>query len=181
MGSDAVAPAERLDPKRRLAIGVLALLMGAVGFAAGRTALRPTPRTTQPIQFNHQKHVKGVGMECSACHEYFSTSAHSGLPSLALCKSCHAEALSTSAEEQKLLKLTDPLPPFQKLFRLPDHARYSHRRHVVAGGLACETCHGAIANTTAPPAAPLVRITMSTCTGCHAERGIKTDCTQCHR
>ena len=172
---------ERLGPKRRLAIGVLALTMAAVGFAAGRTALRPTERVTQPIRFNHQRHVKIVALECSACHEYFSTSDHSGLPSLALCKGCHAEALTESPEEQKLLKLGDPLPAFQKLFRLPDHARYSHRRHVASGGLTCETCHGAIAETTAPPASPLVRITMDTCMACHADRGVKTDCTHCHR
>ena len=174
---------ERLDPKRRLVIGVLALTMATVGFAGGRTALRPTGRVTQPIQFNHQKHVKVVGLECSVCHEYYATSDHSGLPSLAVCKQCHAEALTKSPEEEKLLKLmaSDPQPAFRKLFRLPDHVRYSHRRHVVAGGLTCETCHGAIAETTAPPAYPLVRITMDTCTGCHTDRGVKTDCTHCHR
>jgi hypothetical protein len=172
---------ERLDPKRRLAIGALALVTGVLGFAAGRTALRPEGHASQPIAFNHQKHVKDVGLECSVCHEYFSTSAHSGLPSLALCKGCHAEPLSKSAEEQKLIVMREPLPSFQKLFRLPDHARYSHRRHVGSAKLACETCHGAIAGTTRPPASPLVRITMATCTGCHAERGVKTDCTSCHR
>ena len=174
---------DRLNPKRRLAIGVLALVMATAGFAAGRSALRPTERVAQPIQFNHQTHVKVVGLECSACHEYYATSEHSGLPSLALCQGCHAEALTESPEEQKLLKLIarDPQPAFRKLFRLADHSRYSHRRHVVGGGVACEACHGAIAETTAPPASPLVRITMDSCTGCHAERGVKTDCTDCHR
>jgi hypothetical protein len=174
---------ERLDPSRRLVIGVVALIMATAGFPTGRTALRPTERVSQPIQFNHQKHVKDAGVECSVCHEYYATSEHSGLPSLELCKACHAEALTKSPEEQKLLTLmaSNPQPAFRKLFRMPDHVRYSHSRHVVAGGLACETCHGAIAETTAPPASPLVRITMDTCTGCHSERGVKTDCTQCHR
>ncbi len=174
---------ERLDPSRRLIIGVVTLLMATVGFPAGRTMLRPVTRVSQPIQFNHQKHVKDAGVECSVCHEYYATSEHSGLPSLELCRNCHAEALTKSPEEQKLLALmaTNPQPAFQKLFRMPDHVRYSHQRHVTAGGLACETCHGGIANTTSPPAAPLVRITMDTCTGCHNERGVKTDCTHCHR
>ena len=35
---------ERLDPKRRLVIAVIALTMATAGFAAGRTALRPTER-----------------------------------------------------------------------------------------------------------------------------------------
>lgn len=174
---------EKLDPGRRLAIGVAVLIMAAAGFPTGRAALRPAERVPQPIQFNHQKHVKDAGVECSVCHEYYATSEHSGLPSLELCKSCHAEALTKSPEEQKLLALmaSTPQPSFRKLFRMPDHVRYSHRRHVAAGGLPCETCHGAIAETTRPPATPLVRITMDTCTSCHAERGVKTDCTHCHR
>ncbi len=174
---------ERLNPRRRIVIGVIAVVAATAGFSAGRVALRPTQRVAQPIQFNHQKHVKVVGLECSTCHEHYSTSEHSGLPSLDLCKGCHAEALTESAEEQKLLKLiaSSPQPAFLKLFRLPDHSRYSHRRHVTAGRLACETCHGAIAETTAPPASPLVRITMDSCTRCHADRGVKTDCTDCHR
>lgn len=174
---------ERLDPSRRLVIGAAVVLMTAAGFPTGRTVLRPAAHVAQPIQFNHQKHVKDAGVECSVCHEYYATGEHSGLPSLELCKSCHAEALTKSAEEQKLIALfaSNPQPVFRKLFRMPDHVRYSHRRHVAAGGLACEVCHGAIADTTTPPATPLVRITMDTCTNCHSDRGVKTDCTHCHR
>lgn len=174
---------EGLNPKRRLVIGVLAIAVATAGFNAGRFALRPTTRIAQPIQFNHQKHVKDVGLECSTCHEHYTTSEHSGLPSLALCQGCHSEPLTKSAEEQKLLKLaaSERQPAFRKLFRMADHVRYSHRRHVAIGGIACDTCHGAIADTTTPPPSPLVRITMDTCTGCHADRGVKTDCTHCHR
>lgn len=174
---------ERLNPRRRIVIGVIAVVVATAGFNAGRVALRPTQHVAQPIQFNHQKHVKVVGLECSTCHEHYSTGEHSGLPSLTLCQSCHAEALTDSREEQKLLKLAagEPQTPFRKLFRLEKHVRYSHSRHVAIGGIACETCHGAIADTTTPPTAPLVRITMDTCTECHAERGVKTDCTHCHR
>jgi menaquinone reductase, multiheme cytochrome c subunit len=174
---------ETLSPARRLLIGALTLAMAAAGFAAGRTALRPATRVLQPVQFNHQKHVKDVGLECASCHEYFATGEHSGLPSLELCEGCHSEALTKSSEEQTLLKLiaSKPQPAFHKLFRMPDHVRYSHRRHVTAGGLPCETCHGGIAETTAPPPVALTRITMDTCTNCHVERGVRTDCTACHR
>ncbi len=174
---------EKLSPARRLLIGAFTLAMAAAGFAGGRLTLRPTEAVAQPIQFNHQKHVKDVGLECSTCHEYYKTSQHSGLPALSTCQGCHQEALTKSAEEQKLLKLiaTDPGASFKKLFRLPDHAYYSHRRHVVVAGLKCETCHGGIAETTAPPRYPLVRITMTTCTNCHAEKSVTTQCTACHR
>lgn len=175
--------AERLTPTRRLVIGAFTLIVAGAGFAAGRTVFRPTGNVIQPVQFNHQKHVKDVGIECSACHEYYETREHSGLPALTTCLSCHADGLTDSPEEKKLLELAkhDPPPAFRKLFRLPDHAYYSHRRHVVAAGLKCETCHGAIADTTAPPSRPLVRITMDTCVACHTEQDVETDCTHCHR
>ena len=178
-----MAADERLSPTRRLLIAACTVALAAAGFAAGRIALRPTEAVTQPIQFNHQKHVVDVELECSTCHEYFSTGEHSGLPSLSTCQGCHEEALTKSPEEQKLLELiaTNPQPEFKKLFRLPDHAYYSHRRHVVVAGLQCETCHGGIAETTAPPRFPLVRITMATCVNCHAEKNVTTECTNCHR
>ena len=178
-----MTPDERLSPVRRLAIGAFTLLMAGAGFAGGRTAFRPAEAVAQPIQFNHQKHVADLGVECATCHQYYATGAHSGLPSLTTCLTCHDPAITDSPEEAKLVELggQDPQPEFRKLFRLPNHAYYSHQRHVVVAGLVCETCHGSIAATTVPPPRPLVRITMSTCMDCHAERNVTTDCTLCHR
>lgn len=178
-----MATEERLTPTRRLLIGAFTVAVTAAGFAAGRIALRPTGAVTQPIEFSHQKHVEDVGLECATCHEYFNTAEHSGLPSLSTCQGCHEEALTESPEEQKLLKLiaTDPQVSFKKLFRLPDHAYYSHRRHVAVAGLQCSTCHGPIAETAVPPRYPLVRMTMATCISCHDEQNVPTDCTGCHR
>jgi len=178
-----VAADERLTPARRLRIGAFTLALAALGFAAGRLALRPLEAVTQPIQFNHQLHGEEVGLECSTCHEYYLTGEHSGLPSLDTCQLCHGEAITDSPEEQRLLEAiaSDPQPTFRKLFRLPDHAYYSHRRHVAVAGLECETCHGPIAQTTEPPRYPLVRITMATCINCHTQQDVMTDCTDCHR
>jgi hypothetical protein len=174
---------ERLSPTQRLLLGAFAVVMAAGGFAAGRVSFDPDKAVAQPIQFNHQKHVKDAGMECSACHQYFADHQHSGLPDLALCTGCHQQPLTKSPEEAKLIRLAaSPAPPaFRKLFRLPDHAYYSHRRHVTIAKLPCTTCHGGIADTTAPPPRPLVRITMATCTGCHTRQSVQTDCTACHR
>ncbi len=173
---------DKLTPTRRLLIGVFTLAIAAAGFAAGRIAFATGGPVAQPVQFNHQKHVKDNGLECPVCHEYYTTGKHSGLPSLTTCQGCHQEALTKSPEEDKLRNLfaITPQPQFKKLFRLPDHAYYSHRRHVAVAGLQCETCHGRIADTTAPPRYPLVRITMATCTGCHEGKKVSTDCTSCH-
>jgi len=174
---------DKLTPARRLFIGAFTVAMTAVGFAAGRFLLRPSEAVAQPIEFNHRLHVEEVGVECSTCHEYYETAQHSGLPTLETCLTCHEEPMTDSAEEQKLVELAqnDPRPEFQKLFRMPDHVYYSHREHVAIAGLACETCHGAVAATTSPPPTALVRITMDTCVGCHEKDGVNTDCTPCHR
>jgi Zn finger protein HypA/HybF involved in hydrogenase expression len=174
---------EKFSPAERLLVGALTVLMGAVGFAGGRLAFSPSRSVTQPIQFNHQIHVKKAGLECAMCHQYFAEHAHSGLPDMAVCQTCHAEPITKSPEEKKLIALfASPAPPaFQKLFRLPDHAFYSHRRHVTVAKLACETCHGGIADTTAPPPRPLVTVRMSTCIDCHTKQNVQTDCTACHR
>jgi hypothetical protein len=174
---------EKLSPTERLVLGAFTVLMAAGGFVAGRASFGPNESVVQPIQFNHQKHVKDAGMECSACHEYFAKQQRSGLPDLALCSGCHQQPLTKSPEEAKLIALAaSPSPPaFRKLFRLPDHAFYSHRRHVTIAKLPCATCHGAIADTTAPPSRPLVHIDMETCTNCHTRQSVQTDCTACHR
>lgn len=174
---------EPLGPARRIAIGAITAVMAVAGFASGRAAFAPSGAIVQPVQFNHQKHVSDVGMDCPACHQYFADHPRSGLPDLALCVGCHQQPLTKSAEEAKLIALAaaDTPPRFRKLFRLPDHAFYSHRRHVAVAALPCDTCHGAIASTTAPPPRPLVRIDMKTCIDCHTRQSVQTDCTACHR
>ena len=63
---------EKFSPTERLLIGAFTVLMAAGGFAAGRIAFSPSGAVVQPIQFNHQKHVKKAGLECSICHQYFA-------------------------------------------------------------------------------------------------------------
>lgn len=137
----------------------------------------------QPIAFNHRVHITNAQLQCSDCHAYYSRGAHSGLPSADVCMACHSEALTKSTEEAKLREETqrgNP-PVFRKLFHLPPHVYYSHRRHVVLGKLECVNCHGQIANTQTPPSRPLVQISMDFCTGCHAASKVTNDCKACHR
>ena len=174
---------EKLGPTRRLALGAFTVLMAVAGFAAGRAAFNPNGAVVQPIQFNHQKHVKGAGLDCSTCHQLYADHQHSGLPDLSLCAGCHQQPMTQSPEERKLVTLAASAAPpaFRKTIRLPDHVYYSHRRHVTVAGLACPTCHGAIADTTAPPSRPLVQISMKTCIDCHTRRSVPVNCIACHR
>jgi len=170
-----------VTPTQRIWIGALAVACGSVGFAAGRALLRPRPEVYQPIAFNHQKHVEMI--DCSDCHAHYADSEHSGLPMLSDCMVCHEEPQSDVAEEQRVRELAEAGEDdvFVKLFRLPDNVVYSHRRHVSVAGLECLTCHGPIAETSAPPDRPLVRVTMDFCIDCHEREDASTDCTACHR
>ena len=174
---------DQLSPSRRLWIGAIAVALAATGFVAGRSLLRPNESVGQPVQFNHRVHVTDVGLECLDCHEYYETREHSGLPSLEMCMGCHDGGITDSPEEQKLLEAASAnmQETFNKLFMMPDHVYYSHRRHVAVADLPCDSCHGAIADTTAPPETPLMRVSMDTCIDCHEARAVSTDCTHCHR
>lgn len=160
--------------------GAVVVLLAAVvvPLVAGRG-----PAVSQPIAFNHRKHTQDLGLNCEFCHKYVRTGAHAGLPGAETCSVCHSVPQGTSSEAARVTELLnegDPLR-FNKLFRLPDHVFYTHRRHAGIGQLECENCHGAIAETARPPARPLVRITMEYCLDCHREREQTLDCNACHR
>lgn len=71
--------------------------------------------------------------------------------------------------------------PWNRIYDVPNHVYYSHRRHVTVAGIECATCHGSIASTTTPPQAPLNDISMAFCIECHEQEKVTTDCNACHR
>jgi hypothetical protein len=164
-------------------IGAIVVTGAAGGFVSGRILFRPSPNVTQPIAFNHQLHTAELEMTCDVCHEFYASSEHSGLPSLELCMDCHEEPLTESPEEQKIQDLfgAGQNDVFRKLFKMPDHVFYSHRRHAGIGEIPCETCHGAVAATSVPPERPMVRVSMDACVDCHEREQVNSECTSCHR
>lgn len=172
-----------MTPSRRLLIAVIFLLTAAAGGVAGRVYWRPRNPVRQPIAFNHDIHVDGEGLECVECHAFCETGVHAGLPSLGTCLECHEEdELGEFAAKQGAadLEIGEDVSPFHKLFKLPDHVFYTHRRHAGIAQLPCETCHGEIAKTETPPESPLQRISMAFCLDCHRREGVSEDCTRCH-
>jgi hypothetical protein len=137
----------------------------------------------QPVQFNHLKHTGDLGLDCTFCHAHARTGAHSGLPDGTTCSICHSTTQGTSEEAARVTELLDAGDPlhFNKLFRMPDHVFYTHRRHVGIAELPCEGCHGDVASTERPPARALVRVDMDFCMDCHREQGASLECNACHR
>lgn len=177
-------------------IGVILALSLALAACDRRSAV------TQPIAFNHKAHIDN-GLECTFCHESVESSEHADVPPSELCTACHMEradrrqvlitdegrtgAPQDGGEEETVAAALqafgergEPVP-WRRIYDLPDHVYFSHRRHVTVARIECAECHGDVPNLTRPASYPLVDHKMDWCTGCHVARGASTDCIHCHR
>ena len=139
---------------------------------------------TQPIRYNHKTHIETAGLTCTDCHTSVLSSSNASIPSLEVCSTCHSEQpISESAEEKKVLEFVKKgeVIPWQRIYRVPDHVYFSHRRHVTKAGLECKTCHGDVPEFTKPVASQFLPITMENCMKCHRENNVTNDCLACHR
>jgi len=158
-----------------------AIAVFVVGTAAGLLAAsRPTD---QPFPFNHAAH--SGKSDCILCHRGARSEARAGLPSFDRCTGCHATAPGRTpgedAEEKwRSLQQAEQAPRWNRLYEVPSHVYFSHRRHVTLGGISCTQCHGDIGASDRPPrfAAPA---SMRSCLTCHEREQVTVDCTACHR
>jgi c(7)-type cytochrome triheme protein len=137
----------------------------------------------QPIAFNHEKHVEEVGLSCLDCHTQARTHQKASIPNIETCRNCHEEAMTDSKEEEKLvayIRNNQPIP-WAQVHQVPDHAYFSHRRHVALGEIACQDCHGDVSRMTAPFTKPYTKMDMKFCTRCHDQKQVTNDCSTCHR
>lgn len=162
-------------------LGLVAALMAlAVAGVTVATARRPA---AQPIAFNHRLHVEQVELACTDCHLHATSGARATIPNVTVCGDCHAEALTDSPEEARVVahvKAGTPIP-WRKVYWVPDHVFFSHRRHTAIAGIECATCHGGVAQREVPLTRRLVPVTMDRCMECHARTGASNDCILCHR
>jgi hypothetical protein len=77
---------------------------------------------------------------------------------------------------------------WRRVHKLQEHVHFSHRRHVVAGRILCETCHGEVSERDVPFVRPFIsfntELGMERCIACHLESGnprASIDCALCHR
>src|SRR5208282_4827040 len=139
-----------------------------------------SPSVSQPVQFNHAVHVKAL--QCNFCHQYVEKAGFAGIPSVKVCATCHRGKVSGSEEAEKVRAFVKEHReiPWQRIYRVPSYVNFSHRRHVLLGGLQCESCHGNLRVASTPQARPAFAISMNRCMACHEERKVDTDCLTCH-
>jgi hypothetical protein len=138
----------------------------------------------QPIAFRHDLHAGLNQMSCLYCHYSADRSQDAGIPPVQLCVGCHAPAgallfRQNSPELPKLLNYWNeqqPIP-WNRIYKLADHAHFPHMRHVNAG-LQCQECHGPVETMQEIVQWPSLR--MGWCIECHRQREVRIDCAVCH-
>lgn len=188
---------------KRFRTAVVALALAVAG-GLGAWLLTGESAVLQPVAFPHKAHLdlKDPTFECTTCHDQATKGPVAGRPSTKKCLSCHSGE-TKSVEERKLQALGEKGGeiPWRRVWRLPAHVFFSHRTHVVAAKVRCQTCHGPMETLVRPPGRPLKQLTMSDCIGCHEQwrwpdegvargaeparvptaRRVSTDCNACHR
>jgi hypothetical protein len=99
----------------------------------------------QPIQFSHERHVAGNGIDCRYCHTSVEDSSFAGIPPTKTCMNCHSQIYSASAflEPVRQSYRTDRSIEWTRVHDLPDFVYFNHSIHLNKG-IGCTTCHGAV-------------------------------------
>jgi hypothetical protein len=101
-------------------------------------------------------------------------------PSAKKCMTCHSTIKTESPAIQKVAEFATAHqdPPWVQVYLLPDYVYFSHKTHIKKGKLACEDCHGPVAERGAITQEE--DITMKACVGCHAKMHARVTCNTCH-
>lgn len=148
-------------------LGLVVTLGAAVGVLQ-RSDFVTTANTNreQPVQFSHQHHVGGIGIDCRYCHSSVEVSYSAGIPPTKTCINCHSQIWSTSPYlEPVRFSFRDDKPlQWLRVHDLPDFVYFNHSIHIKKG-MGCETCHGRVDKM------PLMRqqntLQMEWCLNCH--------------
>jgi hypothetical protein len=131
-------------------------IFGAVFFIAGllwlSAEINRSPWVTQaevareqPIQFSHERHVAGNGLDCRYCHTSVEQSPFAGIPPTKTCMNCHSQIFSASPylEPVRLSFRSNRPIEWTRVHDLPDFVYFDHSIHVNKG-VGCTTCHGQV-------------------------------------
>ena len=152
-------------------------IFGAVFFIAGLFGLfdevNRSPWVTQahvardqPIQFSHERHVAGNGIDCRYCHTSVEDSSFAGIPPTKTCMNCHSQIFANSPflEPVRSSFRTGTSILWTRVDDLPDFVYFNHSIHLHKG-IGCTTCHGPVDRM------PLMRqeasLQMEWCLDCH--------------
>lgn len=167
-----------------LAAALLAVVAGSA-FVLLQGSSVEAQEGSQPIAFPHDLHAGGTNnIPCMYCHYTADRSEDAGIPPVQLCAGCHIPggvpmvATDRPGVEKLVEYWTEQQPiPWNRIYKLPDHAHFPHMMHVNAE-IECQECHGQVQEMTeVEMVAPM---TMGWCLDCHQQRDVRIDCFVCH-
>lgn len=120
----------------------------------------------QPIQFSHERHVGGNGIDCRYCHTSVEESGFAGIPPTKTCMNCHAELFANSPFLEPVRESFESGRSIEwtRVHDLPDFVFFDHSIHVNKG-VGCTTCHGPVNRM--PLMAQEQSLQMEWCLDCH--------------
>lgn len=122
----------------------------------------------QPVQFSHEHHVAGLGIDCRYCHTSVEDSSFAGIPPTHTCMTCHSQIWNDSpmlAPVRQSYETGQPLV-WSRVHDVPDFVYFNHGIHVQKG-VGCSSCHGNVSQM--PLMYKAEPMTMEWCLECHRE------------
>src|SRR5512136_913313 len=122
----------------------------------------------QPVQFSHERHVAGNGIDCRYCHTSVETAAFAGIPPTKTCMNCHSQIFSNSPflEPVRASFRDNTSIEWTRVHDLPDFVYFDHSIHVNKG-IGCSTCHGRV--DLMPAVYQEQTLRMAWCLDCHRQ------------
>lgn len=122
-----------------------ALGLAVYGFNSSSYQTQVNVARRQPVQFSHEHHVSGLGIDCRYCHTTVERSNYAGMPATKTCMTCHSQ-IWTNAEILEPVRASwrenEPLQ-WTRVHDLPDFVQFNHGIHVQKG-VGCYSCHGEV-------------------------------------
>ena len=120
----------------------------------------------QPVQFSHEHHVTGLGIDCRYCHVSVETAAYAGMPATKTCMTCHSQIWTNAPllEPVRASWRDDRPLQWNRVHDLPDFVQFNHSIHVQKG-IGCYSCHGDVAGM--PLMWKVHSLQMEWCLDCH--------------
>lgn len=149
------------------AVILIGLLGGLVyGIGASPWVTRQNVAREQPIQFSHERHVAGNGIDCRYCHTSVEQSRFAGIPPTKTCMNCHSQIFSNSPFLEPVRASFNSNTPLRwaRVHDLPDFVYFDHSIHV-AKGIGCASCHGPVQEMRLMRSANAIQ--MRWCLDCH--------------
>ena len=160
---------------------LLSTVVAAVSLYGQQPPEPKSPRAppVQPLPFSHKLHTS-QGLACKQCHPIPEPGDFATIAKTSFCMGCHASVKKDSPHIAKLAAFHagNKRVPWAPVYRVPDWVSFSHKRHLSAEGVSCETCHGPVREREA-----LRRerdTSMSACMDCHRAKGASNECLLCH-